>query len=76
MALTPWDTAQTLAGRGFCLAADLMGSCVAQMKRAHAQLSLDALRPARAALRRKVAGSGTPGRTPSRGETLPQRHCA
>ena len=39
-----------------------------QMKHIHAQLSLDSLRPGRAALRRKVEDSLTLGRMHSRGK--------
>ncbi|XP_045706221.1 rotatin isoform X2 [Phyllostomus hastatus] len=65
----PGDPLSSEAGRGLlallaasrqaqrlALKADLVGSCVAQMKHVHAQLSLDSLRPGRAVLRRKEDG--------------------
>lgn len=46
---------------GFGLAADLIDSCVEQMKHVDAQLSLASLRPGKAALKKKVTGSGSVG---------------
>ncbi|XP_024436290.2 rotatin [Desmodus rotundus] len=63
------DTLSSVAGRALmallavsrraqrlALKANLIGSCIVQMKHIHAQLSLDSLRPGRAALRRKEEG--------------------
>lgn len=67
MAVPPLEVAHPFASLGFCLAANLIDSCIVQMKHIHAQLSLDTLRPGRAALRKKVADSGTLGRMHSHG---------
>ena len=47
---------------GFYLSADLIDSCMEQMKHISAQLNLDSLRPGKAALKKQVTvGPGCPG---------------
>lgn len=57
--LAYWEMAYPFTSSGSCLSADLIDNCIEQMKHISAQLSLDSLRPGKAALRKKVADSRT-----------------